>query len=210
MRQARIAAGLIVMVVTLLMLAGTVQAAIQVGEVTRIKASAEAFSEGRLSQLVMASPVHMNDVITTGGQARLEITFLDGTRIALGEHARLQIDTFVYQPASTGSGIDLAINGAFRFVTGQIGKLVQDGTRVRTPVAIIGVRGTDFIAGPIDGQYGVVLFDGAVAVTNPQGEAVLDRPGLGTNIAGPGEPPGPVGVWPQDKVARALAAVAFQ
>ncbi len=194
----------------ILVLTAAAQAATAVGQVTRIQATAQAMSEGKSSRLAVESVVHMNDVITTGGEARVEITFMDGTRIALGENARLQIDEFVFQPASTRLGLDLAIIGAFRFVTGQIGKVPHDDIRVRTPVAIIGIRGTDFFGGLIDGQYGVVLFEGAVSVANPQGEAILDQPGEGTNIAGPGEAPGPVGEWSQDKIGRALAMVAFQ
>ena len=76
-------------------------------------------------------------------------------------------------------------------------------------MAEIGIRGTDFWTGPIDGQFGVLLLDGAVTVSNPAGVVVLDQPGEGTNIAGPDSAPGPVTQWPQQKVDRALAAVAF-
>ncbi len=177
------------------------------GQVTRIEALAQAARAGQTDPLAVNSPVHMNDIVTTSDASRLEITFTDGTIVTLGENARLQIDKFVFLPKANGSGIDLAIKGAFRFVTGQMS--ANDGIRVRTPVAIIGIRGTDFFAGPIDDAYGVVLFAGNVAVTNPQGETVLERPGQGTNVAGPDQAPGPVTVWAQDKVARALGMVAF-
>jgi hypothetical protein len=80
---------------------------------------------------------------------------------------------------------------------------------MRTPVVEIGIRGTDFWTGPIDGQFGVLLLEGAVSVSNAAGAVVLDQPGEGTNIAGPGSAPGPVTQWPQQKVDRALAEVAF-
>jgi hypothetical protein len=81
---------------------------------------------------------------------------------------------------------------------------------VVTPVATVGVRGTDFWAGPIDNQaLGVLLVEGAVSVSNRAGSQVLDQRGQGTNIATARSPPGPVTFWPQDKVNRALAAVAF-
>lgn len=185
-------------------------AATRVGQVSRILHTAQAVTEGDTHDLSANSDIHLNDVIMTGEDARLEITFTDGTLVTLGENASLVIDNFVYQPSANQSLVDLAIKGAFRFITGQAGRLSQSTIAVRTPFAIIGVRGTDFFGGPLDGQFGVLLFEGAVAVTNQQGEAVLDRPGQGTNIAAPGQPPGPVAIWPSDKVARALAAVALQ
>ena len=64
---------------------------------------------------------------------------------------------------------------------------------------------------PIDNlALGVLLIDGAVRVSNAAGERILSRPGQGTNIATSGAARGPVTLWPQDKVDRALAAAAFQ
>ena len=185
-----------------------VTAAAQVGQVTRIEALAQVLRTGPATPLAVTSPVHMNDIVTTGREARLEITFNDGTVLTLGENARLQIDRFVFQPTTRDSGVDLAIKGAFRFVTGQLS--ARDGLQVRTPVAIIGIRGTDFFAGPVNGIYGVLLFDGNVAVTNPQGETVLERPGQGTTIDAPGEAPGPATVWSQENMSIApWQSVAF-
>ncbi len=80
-----------------------------------------------------------------------------------------------------------------------------------TPVAIIGIRGTEFWGGPIDDQaLGVFLIEGAVSVSNAAGEQILSQPGQGTNIATPGAVPGPVTFWPPDKVNRAIATVTFQ
>jgi hypothetical protein len=101
--------------------------------------------------------------------------------------------------------------GAFRFLSGQATKLASSDVSVTTPVAIIGVRGTEFWGGPIDNQaLGVFLIEGAVSVSNTAGAQTLSAPGQGTNIAAPGAAPGPVTFWPQDKVNRAIATVTFQ
>jgi hypothetical protein len=101
--------------------------------------------------------------------------------------------------------------GAFRFLSGQVSKLATSDVSVTTSVATVGIRGTEFWAGPIDNQaLGVFLIEGAVSVSNAAGEQILSRPGQGTNIATPSAAPGPVTFWPQDKVNRALAAVTFQ
>ena len=149
--------------------------------------------------------------MSTGEAARLEVTFTDNTRLTLGEKAELTLDKYVFNPAAGSGTIKFGVVGAFRFHSGQVSKLASSDVSVTTPVAIIGIRGTEFWGGPIDDQaLGVFLIEGAVSVSNAAGEQILRQPGQGTNIATPGSAPGPVTVWPQDKVNRAIATVTFQ
>jgi hypothetical protein len=183
-------------------------AATPVGQVSRLQGMSTGVSEGTTRQLEAGVPIHLQEEVSTGASTRLEITFDDGTTLTLGERARLVIDTFVYRPADDSNQILVSAAGPFRFVTGAIGQLA--GTiRVQTPVALIGVRGTDFWGGPLDGRYGVFLLEGAVTVTNNAGQAVLDQPGQGVDLDGPDVPPPPVTIWPDDKVGRAIATVTF-
>lgn len=194
-------------VVALLLLGHQATAGGVVGGVSSIKGECTGVLGGRSEPLALRSTVVLQQEVATAPAARLEITFDDSTRLTMGERARLTIDEFVYSPGGKNR-IAFAVTGAMRFVSAQ-GKPADSDVDIVTPVATIGVRGTDFWTGPIDGQFGVLLLEGAVVVTNPSGEVVLDEPGEGVNIAAPGAAPGLVTLWPQDKVARALAAVAF-
>src|SRR5262249_1028041 len=99
----------------------------------------------------------------------------------------------------------------FRFLSGQLSKLARSDVSVTTPVATIGVRGTEFWGGPIDDQaLGVFLIEGAVRVSNAAGVQSLSPPRPGTQFAWPGAAPRPITFWPQDKVNRAIATVTFQ
>jgi len=182
-----------------------------VGVVTRVQASAHVISGGREKKADAGTRIRLNDELRTGSGARLQLTLADDTVLTLGAGARLVIDRFVYNPDRANSALSVtAAQGAFRFVSGQIGKAAGADLRVTTPVATIGVRGTDFWGGPIDSAYGVLLLDGAVEVTNPGGTVVLDSPGRGTAIASPTATPGDPVAWPQAKVDRAVASIAFQ
>jgi hypothetical protein len=131
--------------------------------------------------------------------------------LTLGEKTKLTLDSYVFDLAGSSGTIRLGVVGAFRLVSGQVSKLTTSDVSVTTSVATIGIRGTEIWAGPIDNQaLGVLLIEGAVSVSNAAGEQILSRPGQGTNIAALGAAPGPVTVWPVDKVNRALAAVAFR
>jgi hypothetical protein len=182
-----------------------------IGAVSRIQGEATGTNGSARRPLGLNSSVFLNDVVSTGDAARLEVTFTDNTRLTLGEKAKLTLDSYVFDSAAGSGTIKFGLVGALRFVSGQVSKLASADVRVTTPVAIVGIRGTEFWGGPIDDQVlGVFLIEGAVSVSNAAGQQVLNLPGQGTNIAAPGAAPGPVTFWAQDKVARAIATVTFR
>ena len=182
-----------------------------IGTVSRIQGEAIGVNGSATRPLGLNSSVFLNDVVSTGATARLEVTFTDNTRLTLGEKAKLTRDTYVFNPTASQGVLKFGLVGAFRFVSGQVTKLARSDVSVTTPVANVGIRGTEFWGGPIDDQaLGVFLIEGSVRVSNAAGERILSQRGQGTNIATPGAAPGPVTLWPPDKVSRALAAVAFR
>ena len=204
---------LIVVAMTLLSGFAGGQAAAQeaIGAVSRIQGEASGTRGGATRALGLNASVFLNEVVSTGETARLEVTFTDNTRLTLGEKAKLTLDTYVFDPAAGSGTIKFGVVGPLRFLSGQVSKLRTSVVNITTPVAAVGIRGTEFWAGPIDNQaLGVFLIEGAVSVSNAAGERILGQPGQGTNIAAPGAAPGPVTFWPPDKVNRALAAVTFR
>jgi hypothetical protein len=190
---------------------GEAAAQAPIGTVSRMQGEASGMLGGATLPLSPNASVFLNEILSTGEAARLEVTFTDSTRVTLGEKARLTLGTYVFNPAAGRRTIRFALVGALRFVSGKLSNLVSSRVSLTTPVANIGIRGTEFFAGPIDDQaLGVLLIEGAVSVSNAAGQRILNRPGQGTNIAGPGVAPGPVTIWPATKVDRALAAVGFQ
>ena len=210
----RAAAVLLLLLLPLPALAATV-----IGAVTRIKGDCQGTSEGTVRALAAGAPVHLDEVVQTGDGARLALTFEDGTVLTLGEKARVTIDRFVYRPRGLGNAFRATTIGAFRFVSGNLGKTAASSVEVTTPVATIAIRGTDFWGGPIDGVYGVFLSEGAVTVSAGGRDTVRDARGVGVTMAaeprrrgtaeGGGAVAGDVTVWPADRVARAIATVTF-
>jgi hypothetical protein len=156
-----------------------VVAAESVGTVTQVQNQAQIGA----ATAVAGTPVSMNDRLRTGANARLVVTFRDHSVLTLGENANVVIDRYVYNPdKSTGELALNATRGAFRFVGGSIEQLQKKKVTVSTPYGAMAVRGTDFWAGPIDGQFGVLLLKGKVGVSNRAGAVTLSRPGWGTDI----------------------------
>jgi hypothetical protein len=202
---------LIVIAVMLASPSGDAAAQEAIGTVSRMQGEAGGIVGGTTLLLSPNASVFLNEILSTGEAARLEITFTDSTRLTLGEKAKLTLGTYVFNPAAGRRTISFALIGAIRFVSGKLSKVGVSRVSLTTPVANVGIRGTEFFAGPIDDQaLGVFLIEGAVSVSNAAGQRILNRPGQGTNIAAPGAAPGPVTLWPPAKVGRALAAVSFQ
>jgi len=182
-----------------------------IGAVSRIQGNASGNRGGATRALAPNAAVFRNEVVSTGEATRLEVTFIDSTRVTLGENTRLRLDRYVFNPGAGRGVIRFRVAGAVRFLSGQVSRLARSEVSVITPFATVGVRGTEFWAGPIDNQVlGVLLVEGAVSVSNAAGRQILNQPGQGTNIARRGAAPGPVTFWPPDKANRALAATAFQ
>ena len=87
--------------------------------------------------------VSANEIVKTGAESTTHIAFLDDTMLTVGASSTIVLDRFVYNPE--GSANDAVINltkGAFRFVTG---KSDPSKFEIRTQVATLGIRGTDFV-----------------------------------------------------------------
>lgn len=160
--------------------------------------------------LTVGNPVYRNEMVKTGALARAQLRLEqlrleDETSLVMGENAEVRLDEFVYD--KDGSATINLVTGALRFISsanGHPGKLT-----IKTPVATIGIRGTDFWAGPIDGVYGVLLLTGNVEVSNPAGTVILNTPRTGTLISGADVAPGDAVPWPDDRRVRALSKTDF-
>ena len=67
--------------------------------------------------------VYLGDVVQTGADGRVGITFTDGTAFNLSSNARMAMTEFVYDPNSKSNSSLLSLTkGTFTFVAGKIAK----------------------------------------------------------------------------------------
>jgi len=179
-----------------------------VGTVAQLQGTASVTRQGATQALNTGDAIASEDILETGPASKLLVTFTDGTALTLGPNADVVIDEFVYNPDGGRNNAALRVTaGAARFVAGALERVGgTEAIKVSTPVATIGIRGTDFFV-EMDGQHlSVALFSGyRVAVANAAGETLL-RPGEGTDIYG-GNAPTQALTWGTDRVNRALALV---
>ena len=88
-----------------------------------------------------ADLVYRGDVVQTGRDGKVGITFLDGTAFNMSQNARMVLDEFVYDPkGKSNSSLISLTKGTFTIVAGSIAK--TGDMKVETPVATMGIRGT--------------------------------------------------------------------
>jgi hypothetical protein len=194
----------------LLLATGTVAQAAEtdvIGNATQLKPEAGARFDGKPRELAVGAEVHRDEQVWTASGGRLDIQFADGSSITLGENARVVLDEFVMpEGASAGNQVVRSITGALRFVGGAVDK--SGATKIVTPIATMTVRGTEFFAGPIDGAYGVFVFDGEVDVATSAGSVTLKK-GEGTTLTQSRVAPTPPKTWGGAKIARAEKLVGY-
>src|SRR5210317_146528 len=102
---------------------------------------------------------------------RTAIQFVDETRVDVTENSKLVIDEFVYDPnTSTGSLALKASFGTVRYASGQIAKNSRQNVQIRTPTAVVGVRGTDFsLTVDETGNSTIILLPSCTEVPRPGG-----------------------------------------
>ncbi len=150
---------------------------------------------GEIRDLEKGGPVYPGETITTASASYVNIEFTDGGRVLLRPETRFAIERYQYagggaqapatqqasaQPAQQESAFFRLLKGGFRAVSGLIGHTRREDYAVQTPVATIGIRGTDYevrlcqgdcgdiTPTPKDGLYGGVQ-SGAIALDNSGG-----------------------------------------
>jgi hypothetical protein len=150
-----------------------------VGQMIWVKGVVKAIQEGKSRDLARRSPVFEHDTIMTDTTGSGEVTFTDSSVLTLRSDTELKIDEYAYKkgaPPSNSKSVMSLIKGGFRTITGAIPKENPDGYQVNTPVATIGVRGTDYSAYYTQAEGLVTKIDvGRIVIRNANGAVELGR-----------------------------------
>jgi hypothetical protein len=119
---------------------------LKAGIVSDLQGTASATApDGSRRNLEVGGIVYNGDVLETSQGSLLRLTMTDRSMYTVNENTRIEIKDFKFQeavPAEDSSHLSL-VRGAFRFLTGLIGKRNPDKVAYETPVATIGIRGTE-------------------------------------------------------------------
>lgn len=127
------------------------------------------------------------DRVRTGAAGNAQLWFTDSSILALRSGSDFVIEHYEYRGETAGSLVFQLLKGGYRTVAGLIGLKEPKDYRVKTPIATVGRRGTQYgivycaqdcplPAGGLapDGLYGGV-YDGRVSVANNTPEKLFGR-----------------------------------
>lgn len=131
-----------------------VDASSRVATVKTLDGTASVERGGNTLPLAVGAGLRQSDTVVTGSGSTIGLGFEDEALVSLGPNSRLLIDRFRLE-----RGTDHVVSSEFRttlsrgrmaVVSGKIAKSQIDAMKVRTPTALLGVRGTEFVvdAGP--------------------------------------------------------------
>ncbi|MGE4192979.1 MAG: FecR domain-containing protein [Pseudodesulfovibrio sp.] len=127
-----------------LLLAGAspARASEPVGTVTVANGRCVILRGGQSLDAAVNQPVMLKDEVDTDKGAELSILFSDQSRLTLDESSHAAIDTYVFND-SNAEVLFKFTKGTFRAVTGEIVKANPEGFNMETPLATLGIRGSD-------------------------------------------------------------------
>ena len=88
----------------------------------------------------------VSDVLTTGPNGRIGVTFIDNSRFAVGPNSRVALTQFEFNETThKGKSLTTVDRGSLAIVSGQVAKENKDAMKVRTPTSLLAARGTTFV-----------------------------------------------------------------
>lgn len=91
--------------------------------------------------------IYEKDTIITDDKGSGQISFTDNSMLTLTPQSKLVVEQYYFnqqKPLQGGQTVLNLLKGGFRTITGFVAKGSPSNYQVKTPVATIGVRGTDF------------------------------------------------------------------
>lgn len=124
----------------------TAWAAEPIGLIKTLSGSATVTRGTTVEPLAAGNDVYRDDVVSTGPDGSLGITFRDDTTMSMGPKGRMALDEFAFDPAREDVKLGVRLlKGTFAVVSGQTAKLAPEKVAVKTPTMTIGIRGTSFL-----------------------------------------------------------------
>ncbi|MBP9911464.1 MAG: FecR domain-containing protein, partial [Rubrivivax sp.] len=140
--------------------AGVGQVSLLIGQVRVVR------KDGQVEALKRGMSVRVGDRVETSASGHVHLRFIDNAAVAVRPDSALEIQAYHFdagQPAS--SEVRLQVDhGITRSISGRATEVDKSRFRMNTPVAAIGVRGTDFIVQATDARMRASVAEGAIVV----------------------------------------------
>ena len=137
-----------------------------VGEVTTVIGQGAVRNlQGESQQVARGQRIRAGDQVETAAGGHVHIRFVDGGLVSVRPLSRLHIESYSNGSTDSAAAIKFRLEqGVMRSVTGQWGEANRDRFRLNTPIAAIGVKGTDFVVKVDAGNTFASVISGAIVM----------------------------------------------
>ncbi len=143
---------------------------------------------GQSRELRRGSEIEVGETVSTQ-RGRAQLRFADGALMSLQPQTEFKVEEFKYSGKADASDniVMNLLKGGMRTITGLIGRTNRNAYRLKTEVATIGIRGTEYT---VKYTNSIELFctDGAVSVDNQSGSFTVPA-GTGVMVSTNQTPP---------------------
>ncbi|MEX2241914.1 MAG: FecR domain-containing protein [Burkholderiales bacterium] len=117
-----------------------------VGHVKVAKGTVHVERDGKRLPAAVGMAVRQSDTLITGADGSAGVTFSDNSLLSTGPNSVLVVDHYTFNATTHAGKFDASLKkGTLAVVSGKMVKQSPGSMRVRTPAAIMGVRGTEFM-----------------------------------------------------------------
>jgi len=120
--------------------------AAEIGQIKISKGQVTVERKGAALPATVGMRLETADVLKTGADGSVGITMADNSLLSAGPNSILSLDRFEFDPTTSQGQFDAQLRkGSLAVISGRIAKQSPEAMTVRTPSAILGVRGTEFV-----------------------------------------------------------------
>lgn len=117
-----------------------------IGTIMALTGKADLIRDTKTLKASSGMDLQQGDEIVTQLKTKVQVLLNDDTAITIGPKSSFSFVDYLYDGSKNSRLTMQSTRGFFRSVTGKIGKLAPERFKVKTNIATIGVRGTDFSA----------------------------------------------------------------
>jgi hypothetical protein len=130
----------------LVALCAAATAADEIGQIKVAKGLVTVDRAGQSLPAQVGMRLEAADVLKTGTDGSVGITMRDNSLLSAGPNSILSLARFEFDPTTQQGRFDAELQrGTLAVISGRIAKQSPQSMNVRTPSALLGVRGTDFV-----------------------------------------------------------------
>lgn len=124
-----------------------------VGQIKKVVGVVMVQRGGSAAAATIGMGVDVGDIVKTSQDGAVGITFMDNTIVSLGPNSLFTVSSYAFNPTTHEGYMNSALQrGTLSMISGKLTKQSPESVKIKTPTAVLAVRGTQFLVEAKDGS----------------------------------------------------------